>query len=228
MLIASDLTAELLSDIENRDAVDDIAANHNCTYTDIILIIGKSKAFNKFCSRHNKGGSQITAELPKGHKLIDWSVMTEPVLKLYQQGLSYPEIGEKLGISKDSVGNCLQRNGIHSRRDIRLKDEWKPDIIARYKAGEAMYKIALHYGINNGSVRHLLKVEGEIMKRLTERDKANFASIIGISSRFDDKLTNEEFLLVDAALNKLAAYEDIGLTPREVAEIIKQYGRINK
>jgi len=156
-MTAETLCAELKELYKNRYAIDVIADKHSSTYTEIVEIIGATPEFNKFCAKHNKSGSAIAKAPPKGHKLIDWSVMTEPVLKLYKEGLSYPEIGEKLGISKDSVGNCLNRHGFHDRRDIRLKDEWKPDIIERWKSGESMYQISLHYGINCGSVRHLLK-----------------------------------------------------------------------
>lgn len=55
------------------------------------------------------------------------------------------------------------------------------------------------------------------MKRFTERDEFGNADIIGIDS--DDLSVNlnfKAFNKLTAALNRLAAYEDIGLTPEQV------------
>ena len=57
------------------------------------------------------------------------------------------------------------------------------------------------------------------MKRLIERDESNFACIIGLGVEFDDKLNSKEFMLLDAILNKLFEYEEIGLSPKDVREM---------
>lgn len=152
------LCAELRDLYQHRNAIDIIAENNDCTYTDIILLIGCTKEFNKFCAMYNGGNKQISEAVPfEKRTQIDWDAMTKPILRLYQAGISYAEIGERLGISKDSVGNCLKREGFHDRRNIKLKNEWKPDIIARHKSGEPTYLIAHAYGISRGSVEWLLK-----------------------------------------------------------------------
>ena len=61
------------------------------------------------------------------------------------------------------------------------------------------------------------------MKRLTELDEFGNADIIGVDSEdLQLNLEFKEFYLVIYALNRLAAYEDTGLTPKEVAEMASQ------
>jgi hypothetical protein len=63
------------------------------------------------------------------------------------------------------------------------------------------------------------------MKRLTERDEYGNADIIGVDSEeLQLNLEFKEFNLVTDALNKLAAYEDIGLTPGEIKLLIHDGG----
>ena len=62
------------------------------------------------------------------------------------------------------------------------------------------------------------------MKRLTERDEYGNAEIIGVDS--DDlqfNLRYGDFNKVTEALNKLAAYEDIGPTPEQLKEVDRLY-----
>ena len=54
-------------------------------------------------------------------------------------------------------------------------------------------------------------------KRLTERDEYGNADIIGVDSGdFQLNLEFDEFGLVTEVLNRLAEYEDIGLSPEEI------------
>ena len=58
------------------------------------------------------------------------------------------------------------------------------------------------------------------MTRLTRRDEFGNADIIGVDSAdLQLNLDFEQFNLVTAALNKLADYEDSGLTPAEVKQL---------
>ncbi len=58
------------------------------------------------------------------------------------------------------------------------------------------------------------------MDRLTKRDVYGNADIIGVdSSELQGGLAFNKFNLVTAALNRLAAYEDTGLTPEHAAEL---------
>lgn len=60
------------------------------------------------------------------------------------------------------------------------------------------------------------------MKILTERDSFGNTDIKGVSSMdLQGNLEFKELNLVTEALNKLAAYEDSGLTPKEVQELAK-------
>ena len=57
-------------------------------------------------------------------------------------------------------------------------------------------------------------------ERLTERDEFGNADITGVDSMdLQMNLSFDEFNLVTKALNKLAAYEDTGLTPERCAEL---------
>lgn len=67
------------------------------------------------------------------------------------------------------------------------------------------------------------------MERLTEWDEFGNADIIGVNSAdLMLHLEYDELNLVTDALNRLAAYEDTGLTPAEVAELarVKADGRL--
>lgn len=60
------------------------------------------------------------------------------------------------------------------------------------------------------------------MERLTERDEYGNADIVGVDSgELQLNLEFEEFNLVTGALNRLAEYEDLGLSPEEVKEQIE-------
>jgi len=156
-MTAETLCAELKELYKNRYAIDVIAEDHNCTYTDIILLIGATPEFNRFCAKHNKYNQAITDELPKTRNIINWSEMTEPLLQMYHEGIDPIVIAETLNIGKTTVLKCLNRNGIYGRRDLKVRDEWKPDIIKKYKSGESISSIARWYGINGGSIKHFLK-----------------------------------------------------------------------
>lgn len=55
------------------------------------------------------------------------------------------------------------------------------------------------------------------MKRLTQRDEYGNADIIGVDSAdLQLNLEYDEFNLVTKSLNRLASYEDTGLTPEEI------------
>lgn len=66
------------------------------------------------------------------------------------------------------------------------------------------------------------------MKRLTERDEYGNADIIGVDCvLLQGDLAFEETNLVTEALNRLAEYEDIGLTAKELtAELAEKDKRI--
>ena len=67
------------------------------------------------------------------------------------------------------------------------------------------------------------------MERLTEWDEFGNADIIGVNSAdLMLHLEYDELNLVTDALNRLAAYEDTGLSPQEVRELTKakQEGRL--
>lgn len=55
------------------------------------------------------------------------------------------------------------------------------------------------------------------MERLTKRDEYGNADIIGVSSDVQFNLEFDELNAVTAALNRLAAYEDTGLAPKDCA-----------
>ena len=60
------------------------------------------------------------------------------------------------------------------------------------------------------------------MQRMTERDEFKNADIIGVDSEtLCGNLSFDEMNLVTAALNRLAAYEDTGLSTREVRARLK-------
>ena len=60
------------------------------------------------------------------------------------------------------------------------------------------------------------------MERLTERDEYGNADIVGVDSgELQLNLEFEEFNLVTGALNRLAEYEDTGMTPDEIKEQIE-------
>ena len=67
------------------------------------------------------------------------------------------------------------------------------------------------------------------MERLTERDEYGNADIIGVHgvvltgylSAEERFLNAEELNLVTDALNRLAAYEDSGLTPAGVSKLVR-------
>lgn len=62
------------------------------------------------------------------------------------------------------------------------------------------------------------------MKRLTERDEYGNADIINVNSiDLQSNLEINEFNKVTNALNKLADYEDLELTPEQIKEMDKLY-----
>ena len=61
-----------------------------------------------------------------------------------------------------------------------------------------------------------------MIKRLTERDEYGNADIIGVdSAELQLNLEFDELNRVTDALNRLAGYEDSGLSPQEVRELAK-------
>ena len=61
-----------------------------------------------------------------------------------------------------------------------------------------------------------------MIKRLTERDEYGNADIIGVdSAELQLNLEFDELNRVTDALNRLAEYEDSGLSPEEVQELAK-------
>lgn len=65
------------------------------------------------------------------------------------------------------------------------------------------------------------------MKRLTERDEFGNADIAGVNSGdFQLGLAFDEFNLVTDALNRLAAYEDTGFEPEDIALMKSKYGEL--
>jgi|GEM_PF-3412676 len=67
------------------------------------------------------------------------------------------------------------------------------------------------------------------MKRLTTRDEYGNADIIGVDSEaLQLNLKYRELYLVTIALNRLAAYEDKGLMPNEVAKVMLAVDRASE
>lgn len=62
------------------------------------------------------------------------------------------------------------------------------------------------------------------MDRLTKRDEFRNADIIGVDSMdLQCNLEFDEFNRVTNAMNRLAEYEDIGLTPEQLLQVDKMY-----
>lgn len=81
-----------------------------------------------------------------------------------------------------------------------------------------------HTVTNEWYRRSVWPPERRVMERLTERDEYGNADIIGVDSAdLQLNLSYEEFNRVTEALNKLAAYEDIGPTPEQLKEIDRLY-----
>lgn len=81
-----------------------------------------------------------------------------------------------------------------------------------------------HTATNEWYRRSVWPPERRVMERLTERDEYGNAEITGVDSDYlQFNLSNEDFNKVAEALNKLAAYEDIGPTPEQLKEIDRLY-----
>ncbi len=69
------------------------------------------------------------------------------------------------------------------------------------------------------------------MKRLTERDEFGNADIIALSDIMPDIYDGLSFSDTNAltdVLNRLAAYEDTGLSPKEITDLIADNKRLHR
>ena len=81
----------------------------------------------------------------------------EQVCSRYLAGETQAQIGESLGVSRQSVSLILVRNGINGWNDVRGR--W-PEICSRYMAGESVTRLADAYAIHSSSIFRIIVRNG--------------------------------------------------------------------
>ena len=112
------LTAELLADLPNRRAVDDMAKRHNTTPTDIMLTIGNTPAMRKyFRAQEGKAAAlekrirtkYTPAEVERRRNTAKWTAdKVQKLAELCNTGKTAREIGDIMGINAEAVANGIK------------------------------------------------------------------------------------------------------------------------
>ena len=86
----------------------------------------------------------------------------QAVIQLYQQGLSMPEVGRRLGLNAGTVSRILKRNGIKARTNAGHYEHNidRDQLLQRAFAGDPMAAIARDMGIRPGTARRMAKEAG--------------------------------------------------------------------
>lgn len=100
----------------------------------------------------------------------DWREIRERYEQIYENhllGLTYAEIGKKLGLTSNRVASTLRyydssKNFEPIRRSIelRLKDTWRfKEVLAQYHANTAPGRIARTLNISVSTVRRIIRLQ---------------------------------------------------------------------
>ncbi len=99
------------------------------------------------------------------------------IVRLYiDEGLTGPEVGQRVGLGPTAVYRVLHRNGI-SAQDRRWQQHYaslgtsREEIVEAYEAGASMEELALKYGVERITVRNLLLRFGVKPRRAGQRLK---------------------------------------------------------
>lgn len=101
IITAESLCLELRELISNRRAIDIMADRHECSYTDILLLIGATSDFNLFCAEHNRKHNNKPKTSPTKS---DYDMRV-----LYEAGWSCKAIGETYKMAESTVYKRLKR-----------------------------------------------------------------------------------------------------------------------
>lgn len=101
--------------------------------------------------------------------------LKDDIVKYTESGLSQKEVAAKLGIvSQQYVSDVLRSMGFGHTKLTKEQDE---AIVARYKSGETIAKLAVFYGVSNKTiiarVRHLdeFKRREKVLRKVTDETK---------------------------------------------------------
>lgn len=96
------------------------------------------------------------------HHGDDRAADAEAVISLYEQGLSQPEVGRRLGLNPGTVSRILKRHGKQARTNAGHYEFGidREQLLERAFAGEPMAAIARDMRISPGTARRMAKEAG--------------------------------------------------------------------
>lgn len=125
-----------------------------------------------------KAGRVLSDRLAKEHRERD-----EKIVALVAAGQTFKNIGKEVGLNSSAVAAIVKQNGIetdgralyHNQRKgqstpqfeaareqyMKRAAERRATIVVRYQAGEGVRELAEAYGVGLGSMRAMLKEQGE-------------------------------------------------------------------
>ena len=130
----------------------------------------------------------------------------QKVCAAYIAGMNSSEVARKHGISKSSVGNILNRNGVPIRAPSERHAERDRAIIECYRDGASQWETAERFGLSQAGVGKILERHGVRARlRLTEEEKNQAVSLYVddiLSSRQIAKRLGVDFTAICSLLKK--------------------------
>lgn len=152
-MTAESLCAELRELYKFRNAIDIIADRHDCTYTDIITLIGNTPEFDRFDSIHSE-------RVPAPRYKSKWDKSIEPhIVRMYNSGYSSREIAVKYEVSETTINRHLKQLGVTIRKQPILGAHMYDDIKRLYDDGASYEQLAQRYHVKRQTVVNFMARE---------------------------------------------------------------------
>lgn len=121
--------------------------------------------------------------------------IVQQIIKFYQSGMNYTEVGQELGLSADVVRYWLKKEGIPQHNNGRYKDLIVTRQMAKlYYNGMTLEEVGLKFGLTRQGVRHRFIIAG-----ITRREKVK-----PVDKDVLEKLYNEDKLPISEIANRLS------------------------
>ena len=150
-----------------------------------------------------------------GRKLTD--EQEQEIVRRYLAGESGYRLGETLGVTANTVGRFLKRNGIATRSIKEAKggltDEKESEACALYQEGQTFNFLAEMFGINRSTVRSILRRNGITIRTVTE-------SRCGLTYELEAEV-GRRYLAGENTTQLGAAF---GVTPTCISAVLKRNG----